>query len=139
MKPLTRKILYAVSLESLGIFVAGAGLLAISDASPTQSFVLAAVSAAIAMGWSMIYIAIFESWESRRKTKGRPLSRRALHALLFEGGLTLLLVLFLAWWLDVTLAQALTYEIGVIAIFVVYTYLFTWVFDAISGLPQSAK
>jgi uncharacterized membrane protein len=138
MSPFTRKILYAISFETLGILVAGAGLLILSDASPGQSFVLSAISAAVAMGWSLIYNALFESWEMRQKNKGRPLSRRAAHALLFEIGLTLLLVPFLAWWLEVTLLQALAYEIGLIAIFVVYTYLFTWAFDAIFGLPPSA-
>lgn len=139
MKPLTRKIIYAVSFETLGIVVAGAGLLVMSDATPGQSFVLSAIAAAVAMGWSLIYNALFEAWEARQPTIGRPLSRRALHAVLFEGGLTLLLVPVLAWWLTITLLQALTYEIGLIAIFITYTCLFTWAFDAIFGLPPSAR
>ena len=139
MTPLTRKIIYAISFETLGILVAGAGLLVMSNATPAQSFLLSAISAALAMGWSLIYNALFESWEARQQTKGRPLSRRALHALVFEGGLTLMMAPFLAWWLDITMWRALTYEIGLIILFVIYTYAFTWAFDAIFGLPPSAR
>ncbi len=139
MTPLIRKITYAVSFETLGILVAGSGLLLMSDASPGQSFLLSAISAAVAMGWSLIYNAIFERWEARQTVKGRPLSRRALHAMLFEGGLTLLLVPVLSWWLDISLLHAVTLEAGLIAMFIAYTYLFTWAFDAIFGLPPSAR
>ncbi|MEO6299129.1 MAG: PACE efflux transporter [Paracoccaceae bacterium] len=139
MTPLTRKITYAISFETLGILVEGAGLLFMSDASASESLLLAAICAAFAMTWSLAFNAMFEGWEARQTVRGRPMSRRALHTLLFEGGLTLLLLPFLAWWLQVSLLRALTLEAGLIAIFVVYTYVFTWAFDAIFGLPPSAR
>ncbi|MEO8244213.1 MAG: PACE efflux transporter [bacterium] len=139
MSPLVRKILYAVSFETLGILVEGAGLLAMSDGSATESLMLAALFAGFAMIWSLTFNALFERWEARQTMRGRPLSRRALHALLFEGGLTLMLLPFLSWWLQIGLLHTLTLEAGLIAIFIVYTYLFTWAFDAILGLPPSAR
>ena len=50
-----------------------------------------------------------------------------------------LLVPIMAWWLGVTLVQALVYEAGLILLFLVYTYLFTWGFDRVFGLPASAR
>jgi len=65
--------------------------------------------------------------------------RRTTHALGFEGGLVVLMLPLMAWWLDVTLWQALIYEAGLIVIFIIYTYVFTWAFDRIFGLPASAR
>lgn len=139
MTPTTRKILYAVSFESLGIAVATLGLLAMSDAEPAQSLVLSAITATIAMSWSMAFNWLFEAWEARQSVKGRSLARRAAHALLFEGGLVLLVLPIMAWWLRVDVWTALKYEAGLIVLFIIYTYVFTWSFDRIFGLPASAR
>ena len=139
MTPTRRKILYAISFESFGIAVASLGLLAMSDASAAQSLVLSTLTASIALIWSFGYNSLFEAWEARQPTKGRSGTRRAAHALLFEGGLVILMVPVMAWWLGVGLVQALAYEAGLIALFIAYTYLFTWAFDRLFGLPASAR
>ncbi|GLS87373.1 hypothetical protein GCM10010873_23470 [Cypionkella aquatica] len=139
MTPTFRKILYAVSFETLGIAVATLGLLAMSDAAPAQSLILSAITATIAMTWSMGFNWLFEAWEARQATKGRSLARRTMHALLFEGGLVVLVLPIMAWWLGVDLWTALKYEAGLIVLFIIYTYVFTWSFDRIFGLPASAR
>ena len=139
MRPMTRKIIYAVSFETLGIAVATLGLLVMSDASAGNSVGLAAACATVAMSWSFVFNSIFEAWEARQTTKGRSLARRAVHALLFEGGLVLILIPLTAWWLGVGLWLAMVYEAGLIVLFIIYTYVFTWGFDAIFGLPQGAR
>lgn len=139
MSPTTRKIIYAVSFETLGVAVATLGLLLMSEANATQSLILSAITASIAMGWSMAFNALFEAWEARQTTKGRSLTRRSVHALLFEGGLVVLVLPIMAWWLQVDVWTALSYEAGLIVLFIVYTYVFTWSFDRIFGLPQSAR
>ncbi len=138
MHPVTRKIVFAISFETLGVLLATLMLLALSDASASRSFLLAVISAAVALGWNFIFNSVFEAWEARQSVKGRPLPLRALHALLFEGGLTLLMVPVTAWWLGVGLRAALGYEFALIVLFVVYTYAFTWAFDHLFGLPPSA-
>jgi len=139
MNPMFRKILYAVSFETLGVAVATLGLLAISDAAPAQSLILSAITATIAMTWSMGFNWLFETWEARQSIKGRSLARRSIHALLFEGGLVVLVLPIMAWWLQVDLWTALKYEAGLIVLFIIYTYVFTWSFDRIFGLPASAR
>ena len=75
----------------------------------------------------------------RQSTKGRSLRRRTAHALLFEGGLVLICIPLMAWWLQVGLLEAALYEAGLIAVFIAYTYIFTWGFDRLFGLPASAR
>jgi uncharacterized membrane protein len=139
MTPTLRKIIYAISFESLGIAVASLGLLLMSDASPAQSVILSIITATIAMAWSMGFNAMFEAWEARQTTRGRSRSRRISHAILFEGGLLILVLPIMAWWLQISLWQTLRLEAGLIALFIVYTYVFTRAFDQIFGLPESAQ
>jgi uncharacterized membrane protein len=139
MTPTRRKIIYAISFESLGVLVGSLGLLLMSNANPTQSVILSALTASIAMLWSMGFNALFEAWETRQITKGRSRARRISHAVLFEGGLLLLVLPIMAWWLHLTLWQTLRLEAGLIALFIVYTYVFTRAFDHIFGLPESAR
>ena len=139
MTPLRRRMLYAISFESLGILVAAVSLRLMSNASTSDSLALAVIGASLALAWSFVFNAGFEAWEARQSVKGRSLRRRAAHALLFEGGLTVLLVPVMAWWLDTGLLQALAYEATLIAVFIAYTYLFTWGFDLLFGLPESAR
>ena len=138
MTPFTRKLLFAVTFETLGVALATGTLLVISDAAPAASLFLSALNATIALTWNFAFNLIFEYWEARQPLKGRPLRLRALHALGFEGGLTLVMVPLMAWWLNVTLLQALWYEAAMIVLFIAFTYVFTYAFDRLFGLPDSA-
>jgi uncharacterized membrane protein len=139
MTPARRKIVYAVSFETLGTLVASVALTLMSDASAGSSLVLSALTATIALCWSFVFNTVFEAWEARQPVKGRSLRRRTVHALMFEGGLVLICIPVMAWWLQVGYLEALAYEAGLIALFIAYTYAFTWGFDRIFGLPASAR
>lgn len=139
MTPARRKLVYAVVFETLGTVVASVYLWLVSDADPASSFALSVLTATIALCWSYVFNSLFEAWEAQQATRGRSLARRTAHALLFEGGLVLICIPVMAWWLQVGLLEALIYEAGLIALFIVYTYLFTWGFDRIFGLPASAR
>jgi uncharacterized membrane protein len=139
MSPTVRKIVYAVSFETLGTLVASVALMLMSDASAGSALALSILTATIALSWSFVYNTVFEAWEARQSVTGRSLRRRTAHALLFEGGLVLICIPVMAWWLGVGFLEALVYEAGLITLFIVYTYLFTWGFDRIFGLPASAR
>ena len=139
MSPLTRKITYAITFETFGVMLSTIYLLLLSGASAPSSVILSVLSASIALAWNIVFNHVFEAWEARQPIKGRPLALRAAHTLLFEVGLTLLMVPLLAWWLTVSLLTAVSLEIGLILLFLAYTYAFTWGFDRLFGLPQSAR
>jgi uncharacterized membrane protein len=139
MTPARRKIAYAVSFETLGTLVASVYLWLVSEASAGSSLALSVLTATIALSWSYVFNTGFEAWEARQPVKGRSLKRRTVHALMFEGGLVLICIPVMAWWLQVGYLEALVYEAGLIAVFILYTYAFTWGFDRIFGLPASAR
>ena len=88
-------------------------------------------SSAIAVAWNLTYNTVFEMWEAKQTVRGRNLKRRVAHALGFEGGLTIVLVPLFAWWLEVSLWQALVLDIGLIVFFLIYAFLFNWL-----GMPS---
>ena len=139
MSPALRKIVYAVTFETGGIFLGGMVLHLVSQAPVGQSLALSTMGASIALLWSYAFNSAFEAWEARQPTKSRSFARRAAHAALFEAGLTLILVPLTAWWLSATWVEALVYESSLIIFFLFYAWVFTWVFDAIFGLTGSAK
>src|SRR5262249_20534076 len=103
-----------------------------------HSGVLSVIASAIAVLWNLGFNMLFERWESRQTVRGRGLRRRIAHAIGFEGGLVAFLVPVFAWWLGVSLWQALVMDLGLVVFFLVYTFVFNWAFDMIFGLPAAA-
>lgn len=44
-----------------------------------------------------------------------------------------------AWWLDISLWQAVVLDAGFLLFFLIYTFIFNWGFDHVFGLPLSAQ
>lgn len=139
MKPLTRRVLQAVFYEIGAIVITTPIIKFAFDASASSSVGLAVVMSTIALIWNYIFNAIFERWESRQVIKGRSIWRRLAHGIGFEGGLVTMLVPLMAYWLNISFLNAFYAEIGILLVFFVYAVTFTWAFDKIVGLPESAK
>ncbi|MEZ5647210.1 MAG: PACE efflux transporter [Burkholderiaceae bacterium] len=139
MQGIQRKIVYVSLFELFAIAISTAGFVQFSSASLGHAGVAAVVSSAVAVMWNLVYNTVFEAWEARQTVRGRNWRRRAIHAVGFEIGLTLALVPFFAWWLDIGLWQAFVLDIGLIVFFLVYNIVFTWLFDQAFGLPASAR
>ncbi|MFR2697475.1 MAG: PACE efflux transporter, partial [Proteus mirabilis] len=92
----------------------------------------------IAVSWNFIYNCLFEFWESRQKSRIRTFRRRLAHAVGFQLTLVVYLIPLIAWWLEVSLWQALVMDFALIIIIPCYTFVYNWVFDKIFGLPKSA-
>jgi uncharacterized membrane protein len=134
-----RRVVYVGLYEAIAILMAGLGLMLMSGRGALDSGALAAATSAVAVVWNVVFNHLFERWEARQAVRGRSLRRRVAHALGFEGGLTVLLVPLIAWWLGVSLWQALLMDVALLLFFLVYTFVFNWAFDAVFGLPASAR
>jgi uncharacterized membrane protein len=138
MTPLQRRVLQAVLYEGIAVAVVAPTLTWVFDSPPLAALALTLVTSAVALAWNYVYNALFERWEARQAVRGRSAARRLAHSAGFELGLVVLLVPLIAWWLDVTLWQALLADLGLMAFFFFYTMAFTWAFDRVFGLPASA-
>ena len=138
MQGIQRKIVYVGLYEGIAILCASVGLAALSGAGAGTSTALAAATSVIAVLWNLLFNTLFEAWESRQARRGRSLGRRVAHAIGFEGGLAAVLVPLFAWWLGVSLWEALLFDAALLVFFLFYTFVFNWGFDRVFGLPASA-
>ena len=139
MQGVKRRVIYVGLYEFIAIVLSAILLEMMSGAGAAESLGLAVAASAVAIIWNLIFNGLFERWEASRKQQGRNLGVRILHAIGFEGGLLVFLIPLVAWWYDVSLWQALLMDLGLLIFFLVYTFMFTWAFDRIFGLPASAN
>ncbi|MBO7411907.1 MAG: PACE efflux transporter [Ottowia sp.] len=132
-----RRVLYVSVYEFIAITLSAIVFAALGQSAVSAS-ALSVITSATAIAWNLAFNAMFEAWERRQSKRGRSVARRVAHAIGFEGGLALMLVPFMAWWLGITLWQALLLDVGLLLFFLVYTFVFAWVFDHLFGLPAAA-
>lgn len=139
LQGIPRKIVQALLYELIAIACISPIISRLFDEGLAYTGTLAALMSFIALTWSMIYNALFEYWEARQAKRTRTAWRRILHATGFEGGLIFILVPLVAYWLDISLLEALLVDIGLFIFFFFYAIAFQWAFDRIFDVPDSAK
>ncbi|MGO4304909.1 MULTISPECIES: PACE efflux transporter [unclassified Cupriavidus] len=103
-----------------------------------QMGLIGAVASLIAAIWNYVYNLMFDKAMLRvtgqlRKTP----AIRVLHAILFEGGLLLVFLPGVAWYLDISLIDAFIMDIAVAGFYMVYALIYNWVYDAIFPIPNA--
>ncbi len=119
-------ILFEVVANALIILL----MFLILSITPSESAVLAGVSAVTATLWNMLYNRIFDAIQ-KYVGFSRTFKVRVIHAVVFETGLIALLIPFAAWWLSLSLVQAFSLETGLVLFFLPYTVLFNWAYDVL--------
>lgn len=138
MRSTADRIRHVILFELIGlIFLVGGGWLVVGF-DPHALGVVGVVSSLVATGWNYAYNLLFDRAMLRlagTTLKSHPV--RALHAVLFEGGLLVILLPFVAWMLDASLWQALLFDLSVAAFYVVYGYGFNWAYDRVFPSPEA--
>ncbi len=138
MSPRNRRILQAILYEVVAIAVVGPLLSFAFDEPQSSTFGLAVVLSTIALTWNYVFNWMFERWESRQVVRGRSFVRRLAHGIGFEGGLAIILIPVMSLWLRITPLEAFIANLGLLVFFFFYAIVFTWAFDRVFGLPESA-
>lgn len=139
LAPRSRRILQAVLYEVFAIAFVGPVLSFAFDKPQSSTLALAVILSTIALTWNYLFNGLFEKWESRQHIRGRSFARRLAHGVGFEGGLTVILIPVMSFWLDISPLEAFMANLGLLAFFFFYAIAFTWAFDRLFGLPASAK
>lgn len=93
-----------------------------------------------AMIINVIYNYFYDRFDARRGVvpTERSAKARLLHAFGFELTLTLTSLPIVMWWLQIGLLKALAMDAVIMAFIVLYTFVFTWVYDRIFPVAQPA-
>ena len=124
------RLLHAVGFEALAILIISPLAAVIMNKSLFQMGALALALSSIAMGWNIIYNALFDHLFPREKVK-RGLGLRVLHALCFEGGFIIIGLPVAAMMLGIGLWQAFMLEVGFFLFFLPYTVAYNWLWDSL--------
>ncbi|GAA1325283.1 PACE efflux transporter [Nonlabens tegetincola] len=139
LRPVTRRIIYVGGYEALSVlftvFVLN-GLLGHGGGQATLTAVLLSTTATI---WNYAWNTLFERAERRFGWAGRGVLVRLGHAFGYEGGVLVFTVPLVAFMLGVSLLDALAIEASLLVFFLVFTYVYSWAFDKVVGLPESAR
>ena len=108
----------------------------LSGSDAQDSLPVAIIVSVTAVIWNYVYNTLFESWERRHQIMDRTLRIRCFHAIGFEGGLLVFCLPIYMLWYGVGLWTAFVMEAALLLFFLVYTFVFTLIFDKIFTLPH---
>lgn len=137
MRTIKDRIRHAISFEIIGLLLV-IPLSALVFGKPVQDMgVVAIVSATIATGWNYVYNLAFDHALLRfvgdlRKTP----VMRVFHAVLFEFGLLVVLLPFIAWYLGASLGHAFGMDASFALFYIVYAFVFNWAYDIVFPVPS---
>ncbi|KRB59272.1 hypothetical protein ASE04_26830 [Rhizobium sp. Root708] len=136
MRKTADRIRHAISFELIGLaLVTPLGALAFG--MPIADIgVIGVAGATLATLWNYIYNLGFDHL-MQRLTGGtrKSVAIRVLHAVMFEMGLLLALLPMIAWYLGISVVQALMMDVSFALFYMVYAFVFNWAYDRVFPLP----
>lgn len=129
-KSITERIFQAIGFELLAILICTPLLAWLLQKPLLDMGAVTVLIALLALGWNVLFNRFFDRVLVRLNVAHNAWVR-VVHALLFEGGLIVMGVPLIAWWLSVSLWQAFLLDIGVLLFFLPYTYVYHWVYDVL--------
>ena len=99
--------------------------------------VMALIGSIVATFWNYFYNILFDRAMLRlRGAVQKTVPIRVLHAVLFEGGLLLLFLPAIAWYLDISLWDAFKMDIAMATFYLIYAFVYNWVYDKVFPIPE---
>lgn len=137
MRTAKDRVRHAVSFEIIALFiVTPAGAWALGR--PLLDIgIVSAVSATIATVWNYFYNLLFDhAMLAARGDVRKTVPIRIAHAVLFETGLLVVLLPFIAWYLSVSWTAAFMMDVSFAIFYLVYAFVFNWLYDVTFPVPN---
>lgn len=137
MRTTADRIRQAVSFEVIGLIIVISFGVLVLDFSPADIGLLGAIGTTIATVWNYIYNLLFDhALLKRRGSPKKSVKLRIVHAFGFELGLLIVFLPIVAAVLKVNLLEALVIDLGFMAFYLVYTFVFTWAYETIFPIGE---
>ncbi|SHE94593.1 Uncharacterized membrane protein [Kaistia soli DSM 19436] len=130
MRTTRDRIRHTISFEIIGLLIA-TPLAALAFGLPLADVGVVGLGTSLAAAlWNYVYNLGFDHALVRLKgdtSRGVPL--RVLHAVLFEGGLMIMLMPIIAWYLGISLFEALAMDVSFALFYMGYAFVFNLAYD----------
>ena len=98
---------------------------------------IALVGSLIATLWNYFYNILFDKAMLKIKNSvQKTVLIRIVHAVLFEGGLLLLFMPMIAWYLKISLWEAFVMDIAMATFYLIYAFIYNWAYDHVFPIPN---
>lgn len=132
------RLRYALLFEFILIVLMGIALSMLSERSFFDTGMLAAILSVIAVFVALLYNYALDRIDAHfgRVPTERSTLGRIGHAIGLEVALVFTSLPAIMWWMDWGFRKALLFDISAVAFIVIYTYVFTLVYDEVFPVPQ---
>tara|TARA_R110000744_G_scaffold83463_1_gene163589 strand:+ start:268 stop:684 length:417 start_codon:yes stop_codon:yes gene_type:complete len=138
MRTRSDRIRHAISFEIIGLIISTPGAAFVFGMPLHDMGLVSLVSASIATLWNYAYNLLFDHAMIRiAGSVSKTMAVRVIHAVIFELGLLIVLMPFIAWYLNVSLLQAFTMDISFAVFYMVYAFVFNWAYDQVFPIAQT--
>ena len=140
MRTTPDRIRHTLGFEALGLLLCIPLAVLIFDIQPHAAGGLALAASLIATGWNFAYnVAVDKAMLRYLGRLEKTWAERVGHALGFEAGLLIMVLPLAAWWLSISLWQALIVDIGFVVFYVVYAFFYNLAYDRIFPVNSLAQ
>ncbi|WP_272008597.1 PACE efflux transporter [Roseovarius sp. ZX-A-9] len=137
MRGTADRIRHALSFEIIALLIVVPGGALLFGFSMHDIGMIAVVSATIATLWNYLYNLLFDHAILRITGQvAKTIWVRVLHAVLFEVGILLLLLPFIAWYLGISVWEAFKLDISFTVFYFCYAFVFNWLYDLVFPVPR---
>ena len=137
MRTTKDRIRHALGFEIIGLLIFAPLASLVFGFELHTMGLMAVVGSIIATIWNYFYNILFDN--ALLKIRGqvqKTVPIRVLHAVLFEGGLLLLFLPMIAWYLDISLWQAFMMDITMATFYLIYAFVYNWIYDKVFPVPS---
>ena len=101
---------------------------------------IAVFGSIIATIWNYFYNLLYDHFMLKRYGDvHKTLPMRVLHAFMFEGGLLILFLPMIAWYLSISLWQAFIMDITMAIFYLVHAFIYNWGYDKIFAIQKTSS
>lgn len=139
MRTAADRIRHAISFELIALLIVTPAASWLFGKPMFEMGVVVVVSATVATLWNYLYNLGFD--HALRQLTGsvrKSVMMRVVHAVLFEGGLLVVLMPITAFLLGVSALDALFVNASFAIFYLVYAFVFNWVYDVIFPIPEAS-
>ena len=140
MRTFRDRVRHTIIFELLALIAVALGGSLVTGHSMEMLGIMSLMFSVLVMAWNMLYNWLFDLWEQRNRNGiKRSVFLRVIHAIIFETVLLFVGVFLVAWWLDLTLLDALILDIGLAVFFVGYAFAYNWIYDIVFPIPNKVE
>ncbi|WP_429052511.1 PACE efflux transporter [Aeromonas veronii] len=148
MRTRNDRLRHAIGFEFIGLLIAAPLASWVTGVGLNYMGPLALFFSVLATVWNYIYnIGVDKLLLKYQGHTHKTLWQRVLHTFGFEGGLLIVALPVMSWWLSVSMLEALVLDLGFVVFYLIYAFVYNWGYDKVfpiprevpHGMPQEAR